>query len=91
MKHELKCWPEFFQASWVGDKTFEIRRNDRGFKERDEIVLREWEPSKDDNNTDPNYNGYSGREIEGFIDYITNFEQKDGFVVFSYRVTGKQE
>jgi hypothetical protein len=81
-KHELKTWPEFFQVAWAGDKPFEIRYNDRGFKERDEIVLQEFTP-------DPVHGGgdYSGREIHGFIDYVTSFEQQNGFVVFSYRQT----
>lgn len=82
MKHELKIWPEFFQVAWVGDKTFEIRKNDRDFKERDEITLSEYDPKEDD---------YTGREIDGIIEYITNFEQKESFVVFGYRELGRRE
>lgn len=82
MKHELKTQPEYFQSTWVGDKTFEIRFNDRNYKERDEIVLQEWIP--------PDM-GFTGREIEGFIRYMTSFEQKEGWVVFSIEVTGKNE
>jgi hypothetical protein len=74
MNHQLKTWPEYFQAAWVGDKTFEIRKNDRDFKERDEITLQEYDPKEDD---------YTGREIHGMIRYLTNYEQKEGYVVFS--------
>lgn len=81
MKHILKCLPWFFQAAWVGDKTFEIRKDDRGFNERDEIVLQEWDPKE----------GYTGREIEGVIKYMTNFEQKENYVVFSFETTGRTE
>ncbi len=74
MDHQLKTWPEYFQAVWVGDKTFEICKNDRDFKERDEITLQEYDPKEDD---------YTGREIHGMIRYLTNYEQKEGYVVFS--------
>lgn len=82
MKHELKCWPEHFQATWVGDKTFEIRRNDRNFKERDEVELQEY---------DPNDSDFTGRSITGFITYLTNFAQSKYFVVFSIREIGRSE
>lgn len=74
MTHELKVLPKFFKALWNGDKRFEVRQNDRDFEERDEICLQEW-----DANT-----GYSGREIYAFITYLTDFEQKPGYVVFSF-------
>ena len=32
MTHELKILPMYFQAVWDGDKTFEVRKNDRGYK-----------------------------------------------------------
>lgn len=82
MKHHLKTLPQYFQAAWVGDKTFEIRKNDRNYKERDEVVLEEWLPDEE---------LHSGREIEGVINYLTDFEQKPGYVVFSVEVTGRRE
>lgn len=81
--HELKTLPEFFQAIWVGDKTFEIRLDDRNFKERDEVVLQEFDPEGD--------GGYTGREIEGVITYLTSFSQKKNYVVFSIRITYMRE
>jgi hypothetical protein len=42
--HELKSWPEYFQATKSGTKTFELRKGDRDFKVGDIVVLREWEP-----------------------------------------------
>lgn len=82
MKHELKCQSKYFKALWCGDKTFEIRLNDRGFEERDEITLQE---------IDGAYHDYTGREIEGVITYLTNFEQKKDYVVFSFRETYRSE
>ena len=86
-RHELKCHPKHFQPAWVGDKTFEIRLNDRNFHERDEIVLREWEPG----DTPIDVGEYTGREIEGVIEYLTDFRQRQDWVVFSYRVTTRTE
>ena len=82
MKHDLKCWPEFFQVSWVDAKNFEIRKNDRNFHVHDEIVLKEYEQNDDE---------YTGREVEGVITYITPFKQQEGYVVFGYRMTGRNE
>lgn len=45
MTHELKCWPEFFEPLAAGEKTFEYRRDDRGFEVGDVLVLREFRPS----------------------------------------------
>lgn len=43
--HDLKCWPEFFDAIADGRKTFEVRKNDRGFQAGDRLVLRKYTPS----------------------------------------------
>jgi hypothetical protein len=44
-----------------GEKTFELRKNDRRFKVGDVLRLREWEPTK---------NEYSGRECTRVITYV---------------------
>jgi ASC-1-like (ASCH) protein len=41
MVHELKTDPKVFQAVYTGEKKFEIRKNDRGFKVGDELHLQE--------------------------------------------------
>lgn len=43
-EHELKTWPEYFEAIRSGLKTFEVRKNDRWFAVGDRLLLREWEP-----------------------------------------------
>ena len=43
-EHQLKCWPKFFKAVTSGKKKFEIRYDDRDFRERDILHLREWDP-----------------------------------------------
>lgn len=42
--HELKCWPEPFEALWLGHKTCEVRKDDRGFALGDTLNIREWDP-----------------------------------------------
>lgn len=41
--HELKSWPRFFSSIMEGIRTHELRRNDRGFKVGDQILLREFD------------------------------------------------
>lgn len=47
MTHELKTWSEYFNAIRGGQKTFEIRNDDRGFKVGDLLVLKEYDPQSD--------------------------------------------
>jgi hypothetical protein len=42
--HELKAWPEFYELVTVGEKTAELRKNDRDFHRGDQLLLREWCP-----------------------------------------------
>lgn len=82
MLHKIKCWPKYFQSSWVGRKTFEIRENDRNYRVDDEIVLEEWDPAEND---------YTGRSICGVITYITDYEQKEDYVVFQCDFNCREE
>lgn len=59
--HELKIWPPYYEAVAVGEKTFEVRKNDRDFQPGDRLHLREW---------DPNNKTYTGREIARSITYV---------------------
>lgn len=38
-EHILKTWPAYFDAVKRGDKSFEVRRDDRGFQKGDVVVL----------------------------------------------------
>lgn len=39
--HTLKTDPEVFEAIWMGKKFFELRFNDRNFKAKDLLILKE--------------------------------------------------
>lgn len=54
--HELKAWPDEFDAVLGGEKTADFRRNDRGFGETDLIILQAYVPTLDEwvgNGRDP--------------------------------------
>lgn len=70
MKHELKIKPEYFAAVFFGEKTFEIRNNsDRNFQVGDTLLLKAWDGE------------FTGDFVEKVVSYITDFEQKPGYVV----------
>lgn len=74
--HDLKTLHPFFQAIWEGKKTFEIRKDDRGFEVGDVVRLRETTTTEDNP-------GYTGRTIFAVVSYLTTYEQQPGYVVFS--------
>jgi len=74
--HELKTDVEFFRAVESGDKTFEIRYNDRGYQKGDFVILLPWEGSCF---VEP----YAG--IKFVITYVIGFQQKEGWVVFGIK------
>jgi hypothetical protein len=45
--HRLKTWPLYFEEVHQGRKTFEVRVNDRDFKEGDLICLQEYLPDNE--------------------------------------------
>lgn len=77
--HELKTWPDAFEAVWRGDKTAEFRRDDRGFAVGDSLWLREWVPSEA---------RYTGRKVVAIITHIAGsgrFGIPDGYCMLSFR------
>jgi len=75
--HELKTWPIYFSAIVRGDKTFEVRLNDRGFQPGDYLILKEYDPQKKE---------YTGRVTVKYVQYILNDSLDgidDGYVIMS--------
>lgn len=61
LTHALKTWPEPYEAMVRGDKTFEIRVDDRGFAVNDLLQLREWNPGTEE---------YTGRQLIFRVPYL---------------------
>lgn len=62
MTHELKTWPEYFEAIVDGTKRFEFRDSfDRDFNVGDTLRLQEWNPAT---------KLYSGRYVSVRVLYI---------------------
>ena len=62
--HDLKCWPEYFEAVDDGRKGFEVRENDRDFATGDYLLLREWTPQFE--------SCYTGRWLIAHIGYCVD-------------------
>ena len=79
MTHELKCWTEYYAEIVSGRKTFEVRKNDRNFRIRDILVLKEY---------DHTLKEYTGQELYCSVTYILyggEFGINEGWVVMSIR------
>lgn len=81
-RHELKCRPNYFDATERGEKNFEVRRDDRGFQKGDEIILIR---TREDRQTEIEYD-YHGkkRTIQRTILYVLTggqFGIEPGWVV----------
>ena len=75
--HELKIYPQYFRAVLDGSKTFEFRKDDRGFEVGDTLILKEFIPETIDHTAgEPviKESRYTGRTIKKKITYIL----KDG-------------
>jgi len=74
MVHKLKTIPLYFNEIRNGNKSFEIRINDRNFKRGDEILFEEWVPDNYDwiiDKSDFSETGkYTGRVLHRIISYI---------------------
>lgn len=76
MTHNLKIRPEYFEAIERGDKTFEVRYNDRNYQTHDILVLQEHDGEN-----------YTGREIAAKVSYLLDNPGycKEGYVIMSIK------
>lgn len=75
MTHELKIVPEWYETLLSGEKTFEVRKDDREpkFQPRDELFLREFDGTK-----------YTGRTITATVTLVLRNEYcKEGYCIMS--------
>lgn len=93
MMHFLKTWPQYFEQIRLKRKTFEIRKDDRGFMLGDQLCLEEWVPKEDaPRNTE---GGGTGRFIlTAPIPYIMrgpSFGLEAGHVILAIQVEATLE
>ena len=74
MEHELKILPTYFTDVTIGQKPFELRKDDRDYNVGDTIKLKEWDGVK-----------YTGRFFFRTISYLLRncpeYGLKEGFVI----------
>lgn len=74
--HFLKVVPEYFEALAEGKKGFEIRKDDRDYKEGDNLVMEEYNPEKRE---------YTGRCLTRKIIYVLRnaepYGLREGFCI----------
>jgi hypothetical protein len=78
--HQLKTWPAYFEAVRRREKTFEVRRDDRGgFQVGDHLLLDEWDPETEQ---------YTGRSKTVTVSYVLpggQFGVEAGYCVLGFR------
>ena len=70
MVHELKTWGAYFNAIASGEKTFELRKNDRDFLVGHELLLREYNQESQT---------YTGRTLRRKISYLLSGADAEKF------------
>ena len=73
---DLKIFPSYFRDVLGGDKTFEIRKNDRDYEVGDLLVLHEYDPDSE---------AYTGETLAVTVKYVFSDEK---YVLPGYVVLG---
>jgi ASC-1-like (ASCH) protein len=79
-EHYLKTWPEYLERVWSGQKTFELRKNDRDFQVGDRLILQGY---------DPHMNAMCGTDCIVKVVYILHggqFGIEPGYCVMSIKL-----
>ena len=85
--HNLKLESKYFGDVVNGVKSFEIRQNDRDFNVGDYIILKRYDPKTgyvklvDDSLVKTDSDGADNVKVK--ISYITDYAQKDNYIVMS--------
>lgn len=81
--HDLKTWPQYFEAVESGVKTFELRKDDRPFAEGDILLLREFDPEGEK---------YTGRYVYTLVTYLARGGAiPRGYCVMAIKLMTKEE
>lgn len=75
--HELKIAPLYFKEVVTGNKTFEVRRNDRDYQVGDTLKLKEYDDGE-----------YTGQAISAEVAYILDDPKycKESYVIIGIKV-----
>lgn len=87
--HCLKTDPDVFEASWTGEKSYEIRLNDRGFQVSDLLLLEETRHSGKEMKEGKPLE-YTGRRLLAHVQHVLKgpiYGLYDGWVLMSVRVS----
>lgn len=85
--HELKTDPDAFDALVRGDKTYEMRLNDRDFKVGDGLLLRRTKFTGNQMHMRPDHYplGYTGEECRRIVSHIqTGYGLNDRWCILSF-------
>ena len=78
---EKKIWPEFFEKVQVGEKTFELRKDEDNIQPGDILILREY-----------NKGDYTGRSVSREVIYVLrnaeNFGLMKGYCIIAVQPVG---
>ena len=82
-QHVLKIHPQFLPRIFNGQKTFEIRKNDRDYQVGDTLLLVEHNPNSNVQWAVP------GKKQSARVDvvYISSFAQQEGYMVLGIRLS----
>lgn len=83
--HDLKVWSEFFPDIELGNKPFEVRKDDRNFQVGDILHLHDYDPDED---------SYSGNMCHRVITYKLEggqFGVEKGYCVLGITRPTKQQ
>ncbi len=72
--HKLKCETKYFHAVAAGEKTFEVRFNDREFDVNDFLQLEDFHPETQE---------LSGLTVAVKVTYMCDYMQRKGYVVLA--------
>lgn len=78
--HCLKTWPAYWLAVERGDKTFEVRKDDRAFQAGDTLLLEYFDPER----KPEEYEGFSRYPIARRVTFVLpggQFGIEPGYVV----------
>lgn len=68
MIHELEVWPAYYERLVDGSKTFEVRKDDRGYQTGDTLQLCEWFPPELGSFSTQGH--YTGRMMQCTVGFI---------------------